>query len=194
MSFWRAFLRDERGASMVEFALISPVMLITLFGMFDFGHGLYTRALLQGAIDKASRASTIQGATTGALDAKVTSIVRQLTPGAAAPVFTRTYYTNFGDLTMAEDYIEGNSNTVCDNGETYEDANGNGVWDASRGRTGSGGARDAVLYKVKVTYPRLFPIGTLIGQPNTQSMTAIAVLRNQPYGFQNDPTQSRTCP
>ena len=66
---------------MVEFALIAPVMLITLFGMFDFGHGMYVRALLQGAIDKASRDSTIQGATTATLDAKVTSIVRQITPG-----------------------------------------------------------------------------------------------------------------
>ena len=190
----RALFWDERGASMVEFALIAPVLLITVFGLFDFGHGMYTRALLQGAIDKASRGSTIQGSTTTALDAKVTSIVRQLTPGAAAPVFSRTYYTNFGDISQAEDYIESNANGVCDAGEAYEDANGNGVWDATRGRTGSGAARDAVLYKVTVTYPRLFPIGRLIGQPNTQSMTAIAVLRNQPYGFQNDPTQSRLCP
>jgi Flp pilus assembly protein TadG len=190
----RAFARDERGASIVEFALISPVLLITLFGMFDFGHGLYTRALLQGAIDKASRGSTIQGSTTATLDAKVTSIVRQITPGAAAPTFSRTFYTNFSDVSEAEEYIESNANGTCDASEAYEDANGNGVWDSTRGRIGGGGALDAVLYKVTVTYPRLFPIGRLIGQPSTQSMTAIAVLRNQPYGFQNDPTQSRTCP
>ena len=189
----RALARDTRGASMVEFALIAPVMLITLFGLFDFGHGMYTRALLQGAIDKASRGSTIQGSTTNALDARVSTIVKQIVPGATT-TYTRSYYTNFTDISQAEEYIESNANSVCDAGEAYEDANANGVWDANRGRIGSGGARDAVLYKVNVTYPRLFPIGRLIGQPSTQSMTAIAVLRNQPYGFQNDPTQSRLCP
>ena len=38
--------RDRRGAAIVEFALIAPVLLITLFGLFDFGHGMYIRALL----------------------------------------------------------------------------------------------------------------------------------------------------
>ena len=41
--------------------------------------------------------------------------------------------------------IDINANGTCDSGEAYEDANGNGIWDANRGRIGSGGARDAVL-------------------------------------------------
>jgi len=31
------------------------------------------------------------------------------------------------------------------------------------------------------------PIGRLIGQSNTQKMTATTVLRNQPFGLQNEP-------
>jgi hypothetical protein len=46
-----------------------------------------------------------------------------------------------------------NGDGVCNAGEPFEDANANGSWDADQGKAGSGGARDAVLYEVQVTYP-----------------------------------------
>jgi Flp pilus assembly pilin Flp len=184
--------RDERGATIVEFALIAPVLLLTLFGMFDIGHSMYTKALLQGAIERAARDSTIQGTSSTTLDNRVKAVVGQIVPGAD-PTFARTYYTNFGDVSQPEDYTDTDGSSSCDNGETYEDANGNGQWDSSRGRIGRGGARDAVVYKVTVSFPRLFPIAAFIGQSNITTMSAIAVLRNQPYGLQNFPSQTRTC-
>ena len=193
MTLIRNIVSDQRGGSIVEFALIAPVLLLTLFGMFDIGHAMYTKALLQGAIDNAARDSTIQGTTSLALDTQVKNVVKQIVPGAT-PVFTRTYYTDFSDVSQPEEFIDANSNSTCDTGESYEDANGNGAWDSSRSRTGRGGARDAVVYKVTVTYPRLFPVASFIGQSNNTTMTAVAVLRNQPYGLQNDPAQTRTCP
>lgn len=189
----RTFVTDESGAAIVEFAMIAPVMLITLFGMFDLGHGLYTKAMIQGAIEKAARGSTIEGVTTGTLDAKVTAAVRQVAPNAAI-VFNRQSYTNFSDVGQPEEFTDTDSNGLCDGGETYEDANGNGVWDANQGRTGNGGARDAVLYTVLVSYPRIFPIARLIGQSNTTQMSATTVLRNQPYGLQNTAPPTGTCP
>ena len=189
----RTFATDESGAAIVEFAMIAPVMLITLFGMFDLGHGLYTKAMIQGAIEKAARGSTIEGVTTGALDAKVTAAVRQVAPNAAI-VFNRKSYTNFTDVGQPEAFTDTDSNGLCNGGETYEDANGNGVWDANQGRTGNGGARDAVLYTVLVSYPRVFPIARLIGQSNTTQMAATTVLRNQPYGLQNTSPPTGTCP
>ena len=33
------FVNDREGTSIVEFAVISPVMFTLLFGGFDFGHG-----------------------------------------------------------------------------------------------------------------------------------------------------------
>ena len=70
-------------------------------------------------------------------------------------------------------------------GEPFEDANGNGQWDADRGRSGFGGARDAVLYSVNVEYDRFFPIARFIGVSETMDMTVSTVLRNQPYGLQD---------
>ena len=40
--------RDERGVTVVEFALLAPVLLVTLLGMFDMGYTMYAQTLLQG--------------------------------------------------------------------------------------------------------------------------------------------------
>jgi Flp pilus assembly protein TadG len=188
----RSLADDQSGAAIVEFALIAPVLLITLFGLFDVGHGMYTRSMLQGAIEKASRDSTIEGSTPAQLDAKVSAVVRRIAPSAAI-AFNRSSYTSFTDVGQPEEFVDTNSNGSCDSGETFEDANSNGVWDADQGRAGNGGARDAVLYVVSVSYPRLMPIGRLIGQSNMTRMTTVTVLRNQPYGLQNPPP-TVTCP
>ena len=53
---------DERGVTVIEFALLAPVLLITLLGMFDMGYTMYAQTLLQGALQQAARNSTIEGA------------------------------------------------------------------------------------------------------------------------------------
>lgn len=190
---WRRNLADDQtGAAIVEFALIAPVLLMTLFGLFDLGHGMYTKAMLQGAIEKASRDSTIESSTTGALDAKVSTVVRRIAPNAVLG-FTRASYTSFSSVGQPEDFVDTNANSSCDNGETFEDANSNGTWDAEQGRTGNGAARDAVLYTVTVSYPRQFPIARLIGQSNTMQLSVRTILRNQPYNLQAVPPTA-SCP
>jgi Flp pilus assembly protein TadG len=49
------FLRDERGAAAVEFALVVPVLLLLVFGMIDFGRLLFTRNNLQSAVREGAR-------------------------------------------------------------------------------------------------------------------------------------------
>ena len=53
------FVNDREGTSIVEFAVISPVMFTLLFGGFDFGHTLYMQSVLQGAINKAAREAVV---------------------------------------------------------------------------------------------------------------------------------------
>jgi hypothetical protein len=92
-------------------------------------------------------------------------------------------------FSQPEDYNDVDGDGSCNNGEPFEDLNNNGNWDADRGTAGQGGARDAVLYNVTISYPRLFPVARLIpGQSDTFTMTATTVLRNQPYGLQNETT------
>lgn len=190
----RRFRRCRRGATIVEFAFAAPVMLIAMMGVFDLGYNMYTATLLQGAIQKAARDSTIEGAATSSdtLDSRVRGIVHTVAPHATL-AFSRKSYTNFTDVSQPEDFTDVDKNGACNDGEPFEDANGNGVWDKDRGRSGVGGARDAVLYEVTVTYQRAFPVAKLIGLPDTTSMTARTVLRNQPYTQQTAITATGNC-
>lgn len=179
--------RDERGATIVEFALITPALLITLMGLFDLAYNMYTAQQLQGAIQNAARQSTLEGASTNVsnIDAIVTRAVHAVA-GNATLTFDRTAYASFASVARPEDYTDVNNDGTCNDGEPFEDANENGVWDADSGSSGFGGARDAVLYTVTVVYPRAFPIAKLIpGQTDNFTLTATTVLRNQPYGLQN---------
>ena len=177
-------LRDTSGVTIIEFALIAPVLMIMMFGLLDLAHSMYTAQMLQGSIQKAARDSTIEGASTTAtmLDGRVSNAVLAIAPGSTLS-FSRKSYSSFTSASRPENYDDLNSNATCDKGEAFEDANKNGTWDKDIGITGFGGARDAVLYTVTVGYKLLFPIAAFIpGQAKTITMTATNVLRNQPYG------------
>ena len=185
---WRlsALLRDRCGVIAVEFALVAPVLMLMLMGLFDLSYNMYTTQMLQGAIENAARNSSIEGAVgkEAQLDAMVTTAVRAVAPPATL-TFTRRAYSSFTKAGRPEDFTDVDSDGVCSKGEPFEDANGNGKWDTDGGKTGFGGARDAVLYTVVVKYQRAFPIAGLIpGQSKTFTLSAATVLRNQPYGQQ----------
>jgi Flp pilus assembly protein TadG len=178
---------DQRGVSIIEFALLAPTLLVMLFGLLDLAYNMYTAQMLQGAIQSAARRATIEGASanSGDIDDVVTTAVRTLAPSATL-TFNRKSYSSFTQVGRPEDYTDINTNGTCDANEPFEDANGNGSWDLDPGQSGFGGARDAVLYQVDVSYPRLFPIYAFIpGQTNTYAMSVSTVLRNQPYGQQD---------
>lgn len=178
---------DQQGVSAVEFALIAPVLLTMLMGLLDLSYNVYTAQMLQGAVENAARKSTIEAASANvaAIDGVITTAVKAIAP-AATLNFSRKAYNSFGSVNRPEDYDDVNGDGTCNNGEPFEDANSNGNWDLDPGQAGFGGARDAVLYNVDITYPRAFPIFVFIpGQGPTFSMTAKVVLRNQPYGSQS---------
>ena len=192
MTRLRNLFAEETGAAIIEFALVAPVLVVLLLGCFDLGQGIYTKTMLLGSIEKASRDSTIESAVTGTLDAKVTAAVQQVAPGATV-TFQRSHYSSFTQVRKSEDFTDTNHDGTCDNGEPFEDANGNGRWDADMGLVGQGGARDAVLYKVTVNYQRVFPLWRLLGQSSTSQLVASTVLRNQPYTLQAIPAKPGNC-
>jgi Flp pilus assembly pilin Flp len=186
--------RDKRGVTAVEFAMIAPALLMVLLGVFDTGYNLYTASVLGGAAQKAARASTIEGAETKglAIDDAVVAAVHDVMPTASVS-FDRRAYRDYSDIHRPEDYTDVDKDGACDNNEPYEDINGNGIWDSDRGSDTMGGARDAVLYTVTVTYPRAFPLMHLLGLPNTVTSQTQTVLRNQPYGTQNQAVSVGQC-
>lgn len=194
----RRLKQDQRGATIVEFAMITPALMVLLMGLFDLAYNMYTNEMLNGAVQQAARMTTIEGAAgrQSEIDSGVTRAVRAVAPNASV-TFERKAYAGFSDVNRPEDWDDADNDGTCNNGEAFEDANSNGTWDANAGTDGIGGARDAVLYAVTIDYPRLFPIYAFLpGQSNTFSLTTNTVLRNQPYDAQsvnpNPPTGNCT--
>lgn len=184
-----AAVKDDRGAALMEFALVAPVLVIFLLGAFDTAHTLYTRSVLQGVVQKAGRDSGLQtgsdSAAQVALDTKVRTQVSKLANGATITI-SRRFYKNFSDASAAtpESFTDTNANGTCDLGEPFDDRNSNGNWDRDGADDGQGGAKDSVLYTVKMNYTRLFPAGKLIGLPDQVQLAASTILNNQPYSDQ----------
>ena len=57
------FISNEDGASILEFALIAPVVMMMVMGTMDIGHSLFVRATLDGTVQDAARSSSLEGAT-----------------------------------------------------------------------------------------------------------------------------------
>jgi Flp pilus assembly protein TadG len=49
----------DRGTAAVEFAVVAPVFVLMLFGTFEFGRALWTRASLQYAVQQAARCASV---------------------------------------------------------------------------------------------------------------------------------------
>lgn len=182
-------LRATRGATVIEFALVAPVLAMLLLGAFDIGHMLYVESSLQGVVQKAARDSSLESGTDAevmqALDQQVTDQVLTLAPGGEVAI-TRRFYRNYATAAAkkAETFTDTNNNGTCDAGEPYEDANLNSTWDLDGSNAGQGGAKDATVYTATVRYPKLFPFWKLVGGSERAAASATTVLRNQPYGDQ----------
>lgn len=175
-----------RGATIVEFALVAPLFLMMLFAVFDTGMKVYASSVLQGAMQRVGRDFSMEDAYSRStqLENLVKSEVGTVVPGAQF-TFTRNSYFDFADIGQAEKFDDINLDGQCNANEPFEDANANGHWDTDRGRSGNGGARDAVVFTATVTYRRLLPLGALMGWSATEELRAVTVLRNQPYDEQN---------
>jgi len=189
----RRLLRDRRGGPTAEFALTLPAVLLLVLGFGDLAYQAYLESVLTGAVQKAGRDSTIQGAATQSsqIDQNVINIVKSAAPQATF-VSSRENYDNYSEI-GPEPFTDTNHNGIRDKGECYSDVNGNGQWDSDPGVAGQGGANDVTYYKMQVTFPRLFPFAWLIGWSQKVTISASTILKNQPYATQTVNTVTTLC-
>lgn len=188
--FTRGLADDRRGATLVEFGLISTVLVTTLLGFMDLGHTLYMQSVLQGAVQKTARDATLESGKAEAQQSLLDDMVRQRVQTLAANAtvsFSRRYFRDFTKAAQqrAESFEDINGNGRCDGDEPFQDNNRNTVWDQDGGDGGQGGAKDDVVYTVTIHYPRLLPIAKLVGMPSNVTVEARTVLENQPFGEQS---------
>lgn len=68
-------VKDENGGSLIEFALIAPLLFIILFGIVEFGILIYDKAMLTNASREGARAGIVFS-DPRISDAEIESVVR----------------------------------------------------------------------------------------------------------------------
>ena len=181
---FRALARHSGGATIIEFALVLPALCVTLLGLIDLGYHAYVLSIVEGALHEAARSATVGNKTGAQIVALVQSRLQSFSKGATITI-NKESYANYSDVAQPEKITTDTAPFgVYNKGDCFEDNNGNGVWDADKGKSGIGGADDIVNYQIVMTYPRLVPIGKLLGWSSSQTISESTVLRNQPYAKQ----------
>ncbi len=190
--------RDERGVTIVEFAIVAPVMILLIMGLAELSYRIYVQSILTGAMQKAARDSAIQGGAQQitTLDRSVMSAVWGVAPNATYSS-SRDFYTQYNYIDH-EPYTDGIGadppDKVCNHNEPYVDTNANNRYDANLAQSGQGGASDVVLYRIEVTYPNLFPMSGLLGWTALRTIRSTTLLKNQPFATQSKAVvTSRNC-
>lgn len=174
---------DQAGVAALEFGLIAPVFCVLLLGLFDLGQTVYAKSVLEGAVQRAGRSSSLEAADTSVADAQVSAQVLPVVPNATIKSERKSYF-DFADIGRAEAWNDADGNGACGNGETFTDENHSGRWDADIGVSGNGGAGDVVIYTVTLSYRPLFRIPFLPKQWGERKLSASTVRKNQPFSDQ----------
>lgn len=87
----RRILIDRKGSSAVEFALVAPILLAFMFGIYEFGQAVWTQGILDFAVEQAARCASINTTTCANATAIKSYAATQTAPlNLASSVFTAT--------------------------------------------------------------------------------------------------------
>lgn len=180
---------DARGATVVEFAIIMPVLCALLAGGIELGYRSYFTSIVQGALLEASRRATVGDQTGEQIDQIIKDRIATLSATATVKEIKKENFYNFTHVGKPEKITyDKNGNGIYDPAtDCFEDANNNGTYD-SVSNAGLGTADDIVRYSVLVEYDNMMPVAGLLGWGTKQVVTASTVLRNQPFTSRAIPT------
>jgi Flp pilus assembly pilin Flp len=180
----RRLLRDERGAALVEFAIIAPVFILLILGTIEVAIIIFMSSSIESAVLQASRFGITGGLPAGVSRAeRVLEIVGQKTYGLVdmdTVELETLVYESFADIGQPEPFEDANANDSYDNGEVFTDVNGNGEWDPDMGEAGLGGPSDVVVYRVTYDWGIITPVMRDILGQSVRHVSSIAV-RNEPF-------------
>ena len=174
---------SETGIAAVEFALIGPLLLLMLTAVIDVAILIFILVSLESAALEAARyGATGQDADGSTRDEQIRRIVSDGLFGLVDPAdlaVRSRVYEGFAQIASAEHLFDLDDDGELDAGETFDDVNGNGVWDGDPGAPGAGAGEDVVLYRVETLWRPITPLaGPLIGDV---PISAVVPIRNEPF-------------
>nr|WP_237487438.1 TadE/TadG family type IV pilus assembly protein [Parapontixanthobacter aurantiacus] len=191
-----SLFRDERGTTVVEFALIVIPVCIVMIGGMEVAYQSYVRTVMQGALDTVARTATVEAPVIAAagdsteerIAERVRSHAGTVAVDAEITIVQRSYL-DFGGVERLEKLVtdvNGNGQFDEDDNDCWEDENGSGTFD-ERGRLGRGAGDDVVFYTASIRMPRLFPVAAFDLLSPTIAMSVETAVRNQPFGDRPPP-------
>jgi Flp pilus assembly pilin Flp len=174
--------RDQSGTTIVEFALILPVLCLLLLGFIDLGYQSYARSVVQGALHDAARMASVGGINMTQINTRVRQRLSNFA-GTRSTVTIATESTyDYQSVRRPEKLIIDTAPVgIYNQGDCWEEVTGNTTRDDNRARNGQGGADDIVRYEVTLAYPRIVPLAHMFGWSQNATIRANTVLRNQPF-------------
>jgi Flp pilus assembly protein TadG len=100
------FLKNERGAAMVEFAFVAPVAITLVMAGLDLGYQQYLRAVIGGSVEAVARKASVgSGMTSAQIDTsiktKIAAVIPSNAPDDAITITKKSYY-NFSRVGKPE--------------------------------------------------------------------------------------------
>lgn len=172
---WR---RDRRGSIAVEFAIILPMLLLLSAGVLEAGLMLMTDASLEIAIRSASRYGITNAGGKSRDDlirGRIGAIMNRWVGADGTLTITLRAYNSFDDAGKPEPFTDKNGNNAYDQGEKWDDVNGNDQWDADQAAANGGASGAIVLYTVTLERPGFSGVFGLIGVNKLSFIRQVAV-------------------
>ena len=215
----RRFARQSEGATIIEFALVFPIVLMITFGIMEIGLCMASLVTLEGGLKEASRYGITSQSTAPPNMSlvptafKVGNDNRLMTIGYILNVNTldlidlntatinTAVYSSFSAVKDGEPFTDLNGNGVYDGpgspgvpaaGEPYSDMNCNGSRDgAGASSNGVGAAGNIVVYTVNYNWKILTPIiGQWLGKPDPQNAGRYMIPMGASIVVKNEPQLS----
>ncbi len=196
-----SFLRDERGASAIEFAMVAIPLFWLIMATVEFGLLMFTQVSLETALGNVARTTTI-GSVGGGFPDRVSYLKAELKRQTDTLIYGDNVIVSSEPVsTGPSSYVEPEMcltdpptlGPSCPPGTPFVDSNGNGVYDSGTLNQNFGGAGELVEINVALPWKFFTPlVGKLFGSDQvvggtspldgTYIIRSSAIVVNEPFG------------
>lgn len=182
--FTAQLARCRRGATAVEFALVFPMFLLIILGLFELGLMAYTGVALETIVTKVGREASIGSIPgTGTRSERVKAMIMERAAPLIGSENIMIYDTKLnvgqsgGYNTTEPDYC--NNPPAC---TSFVDNNNNNVYDPPGTATNFGAGEDVVEIKVRLPWRANFGfVKTVFGEDGITPLMAVTIVKNEPF-------------
>ena len=195
LRYIKKIVRDSHGTTALEFALVSPIVILLIVGTMEFAMIGFRTTILEGGLREAARFGTTGASMTGTANREeaIINIVNDHANGlftVTASDLSTLVYPDFSQIGESEPYTDADASGDWNEPEEYTDVNCNGQYDEDMGLTGAGGGSEVVLYTVSMDVDSLTGlIDHLITDDGKIPLSATIAIRNEPF-----PGGTTVCP